>query len=132
MFSKMTVANRLYLGFGVILLILSAVTGVGVMKVQIINAALRANSEQHGSIQRYAINFRGSAHDRAIATRDVVLSASPEDRQRELATIDKLAGFYAKSAGPLQTLIQAPGASPEIGRLYAGIHFASGLKGIVV
>ena len=121
MFSKMTVAMRLYLGFGLILAVLVAVTAVAVFKVQIINGSLRANSETHAAVQRYAINFRGSAHDRAIAVRDVVLSASPGERQSEVAAIDRLAAFYAQSAGPLEALIRAPGASPELATLYAGI-----------
>jgi methyl-accepting chemotaxis protein len=122
-FSKATVSARLYLGFGLMLLILAAVTVVAMVKVQTINAALRVNSEQNALIQRYAINFRGSAHDRAIAVRDVVLAASAAHRQREQATIQELAAFYAGSAGPLEKLIAAHGAKePEIGRLYAGIQ----------
>lgn len=57
--SKATVSTRLYLGFGLMLLILAAVTVVAMVKVQTINAALRVNSEQNALIQRYAINFRG-------------------------------------------------------------------------
>ena len=121
MLSAMTVSKRLYLGFGLILAILMAVTAIAVVKVQIINDALRTNSEQYAAVQRFAINFRGSAHDRSIAVRDVVLSANPADRQRELAAIEQLAAFYAKSAGPLEALIGAPGASPELGRLYEAI-----------
>ncbi len=116
-----TVAQRLYFGFGLILAILMGVTAVAVVKVQIINNSLRVNSEQDAPIQRFAINFRGSAHDRSIAIRDVVLSANPADRQREVAAIDQLAAFYAQSAGPLEALIGKPGATPELGRLYAGI-----------
>ena len=121
MFSRMTVATRLYLGFGLILAVLVAVTTVAVFKVQVINESLRANSETNAAVQRYAINFRGSAHDRSIAVRDVVLSANPGDRQSEVAAIDRLAAFYANSAGPLEALIGAPGASPQLATLYAGI-----------
>ncbi len=119
--SRTTVATRLYLGFGLMLLLLAAVAITAMVKVQTIDAALRANSEQNAVIQRHAINFRGSAHDRAIAIRDVVLAATPDARQRELATIQDLAAFYAKSAGPLEQLINAPGAAPELAALYAGI-----------
>ncbi len=121
MFSRMTVSRRLYLGFGLILSILVAVTAIAVVKVQIINDSLRANSEVNASVQRFAINFRGSAHDRSIAIRDVVLSANPADRQREVAAIDTLAAFYASSAGPLEALISAPGASPNLAQLYSSI-----------
>ncbi len=119
--SQMTLGQRLYAGFGLILAVMAIVTIVAVVKVQAIDKALRANSEEHVAIQRYAINFRGSAHDRAIATRDVVLSATPADRQKEMATIDSLAKFYADSAGPLEKLIGREGDAAELGRLYGAI-----------
>ncbi len=120
--STMTVARRLALGFGLMLAILVVVALVALAKVQAIDAALRANSNDHAVVQRHAINFRGSAHDRSIAVRDVVLSASPAERQKERQAIDELAAFYARSAGPLEKLIAAPGASPELAQLYAGIR----------
>jgi len=120
-FSRMTVGQRLFGGFALILAILVAVTLIAMSKVSRIDTNLQGNNELHGPIQRYAINFRGSAHDRAIATRDVVLSANAADRQHEQATIDKLAAFYAESAGPLEKLIAAPGADPTLGQLYAGV-----------
>jgi methyl-accepting chemotaxis protein len=120
-FKSLTVAKRLYAGFGFILAILTAVTLVAIVKVGTIDVALRANSEQNLLVQRYAINFRGSAHNRSIAIRDVVLSNELPDRQRELADIKQLAEFYAQSAGPLEQLISAPGAPPELARLYADI-----------
>jgi len=89
--------------------------------VQAINTALKANSEEHAAIQRYAINFRGSAHDRAIAVRDVVLSASTTDRAREVATIARLASFYADSAGPLEKLLQTSTDAAKLRTLYGAI-----------
>ena len=74
---NLTVAKRLYLGFGLLLAILAAVTLVAIFKVHAINAALHANSDSHLLIQRAAINFRGSAHNRSIAIRDVVLAGTP-------------------------------------------------------
>lgn len=121
-FSRMTVTARLYAGFSLILALLVVVTGIAMAKVETINSALRANSEEHVQVQRYAINFRGSAHDRSIAVRDVVLSATPAERQKEIATIASLAAFYAKSAGPLEKLVAQPGAAPELARLYADIR----------
>ncbi len=120
-FARMTVGKRLYVGFGLVLAILVIVTAVAVTKVQAINAALKVNSEEHAQIQRFAINFRGSAHDRAIAVRDVVLSASADDRQREIATIDELAKFYADSAGPLEKLVATSLEKAELNTLYNGI-----------
>ena len=105
-----------------ILALLVVVTGIAMVKVERINGALRANSEEHVQVQRYAINFRGSAHDRSIAVRDVVLGSTSAERQKEIATIESLAAFYAESAGPLEKFVARPGAEPELARLYADIR----------
>jgi methyl-accepting chemotaxis protein len=120
-FSRMTLGKRLYTGFGLILGLMAIVTVLAMIKVQAIEAALRANSEEHAAIQRFAINFRGSAHDRSIATRDVVLAANAGDRQQEVAAIDSLAKFYADSAGPLEKLIGNTDDAAELGKLYGAI-----------
>lgn len=119
---NLTVRRRLAVGFGALLGVLVLVTALAVVKVQSIKAALQANSTEHALVQRYAINFRGSAHDRAIAVRDVVLSRTPEDRVRELGAIDRLAAFYADSAGPLEALAAASGDAREIQALYGAIR----------
>ena len=124
LFSRMTVAARLYAGFGLILALLIVVTGVAVVKVNRIDQALRDNNNIHVQVQRYAINFRGSAHDRSIAVRDVVLSPTPAERDKEIATIAALADFYAQSATPLEKLVNRVGAPPELAPLYAGIRSA--------
>ncbi len=121
-FNGMTVGKRLYVGFGALLAVLVVVTLVAIVKVQAMNAALKANSEEHAAIQRFAINFRGSAHDRAIAVRDVVLSGSAGDRQKEVAAIEQLARFYADSAGPLEKLLQTSADAAELRKLYGAIQ----------
>src|SRR5574344_2556858 len=123
-FSRMTVATRLYIGFGLMLALLVVVTAVAVVKVHRIDQALRDNSDIHVQVQRYAINFRGSAHDRSIAVRDVVLSPTPAERDKEIATIAALADFYAQSATPLEKLVHRVGAPPELAPLYEGIRNA--------
>jgi len=120
-FDRMTVRIRLYAGFGLLLAVLMVVTLVAIAKVQAINTALLANSEEHAAIQRFAINFRGSAHDRAIAVRDVVLSENEVDRRREVAAIEELARFYAASAGPLERLMQSSADAGELRSLYGAI-----------
>jgi methyl-accepting chemotaxis protein len=120
-FHQMTVRSRLALGFGSLLSVLVVVTAMAVVKVQSIKAALQANSAEHALIQRYAINFRGSAHDRSIAVRDVALSKSGDERARELAAIERLAKFYADSAGPLERLLDTSADSGELKPLYGAI-----------
>ena len=120
--SNMTVSKRLQLGFAIILTILAVVAGVAMLKVRTIEAALLANGQEHTQIQRFAINFRGSAHDRAIAVRDYVLASSVDLRRKEAATIDELAKFYAESAQPLEQLISQSADHAELMRLYGAIQ----------
>ena len=95
---QITVRQSLYLGFGAMIVVMLGVTLAAIIKVQAIESALKMISEQHAVVQRHAINFRGSAHDRAIAIRDMVLAESSADRQKEAAAISALAAFYAQSA----------------------------------
>ena len=119
---QLSVGKRLSLGFGLVLAILVVVTMIALVKVSVINTALHANSDEHTDLQRYAINFRGSAHDRAIAIRDVVLSASPAEQQKEVATIEDLARFYAESAKPLETLMAQSADQADLKRLYGAVQ----------
>jgi len=120
--SELKISSRLALGFGSVLFILSSVAGIAMLKVATIESALQANSQEHSQIQRHAINFRGSAHDRAIATRDYALAGSTELRQKEAATIEALARFYAESAQPLEQQISRSADSVELKRLYGAIQ----------
>lgn len=121
-FDRMTISKRLSIGFGLMLAILVGVTVVAIGKVRAIEAALQANGQEHSPIQRYAINFRGSAHDRSIAIRDVVLGAGETERRQELAAIDQLAKFYADSAAPLEKLIATSPDAADLKRLYGDIQ----------
>ncbi|WP_155831739.1 methyl-accepting chemotaxis protein [Hylemonella gracilis] len=121
-FAMMTVRRKLTVGFGAILLILVFLTLAGLREVGTIKQALEENSAKNSLIQRYAINFRGSAHDRAIAIRDVAASVSAEELRREIAEIERLTAFYAKSAVPLdQMLAQDRSVHPEVPKLLAAI-----------
>ncbi|WP_416885890.1 methyl-accepting chemotaxis protein [Marinospirillum sp.] len=102
----MTIAQRLYLGFAVILALLVAVTAVGVVKVGVIDTALTQVNDVDSRKQRYAINFRGSVHDRAIAIRDAVLVESSSERQIFLREIQRLEGFYQEAAGNMDRLFR--------------------------
>lgn len=122
MLERMTVVKRLFLGFGVLQAILIAVTLTGVFRVLSIEAALAENSLEHAPIQRFAINFRGSAHDRSIAIRDVVLAGTQEEVDRELRRIQDLAKFYADAAAPLERLLVTSANREELQRLYGAIQ----------
>ena len=77
--STMTIGKRLAFGFGLVLALMIALTGFGIQKVDFIERTLTEITDVNAVKQRYAINFRGSVHDRAISLRDVTLLESPAD-----------------------------------------------------
>lgn len=110
------ISHRLMAGFGLVILALLGMSIYSVIIARGIDSALTANATQNAAIQRAAINFRGSAHDRSIAVRDVVLAPSEEARKREIESIARLAVFYAKSAAQLDAVLKAASqVPPEVG-----------------
>jgi methyl-accepting chemotaxis protein len=95
--SGLSIKARIWLGFAAILMMMLAVTGIGTGRVIAISDGLAAIGDVNSVKQRYAINFRGSVHDRAISLRDVTL-VGDEDLKAVLAGIDKLSADYEKSA----------------------------------
>ena len=86
---------------------------VGIQRVQVIDSSLSEVNEGASLKQRYAINFRGSVHDRAIAIRDLVLAREPAALNTQLQNIERLNTFYQESAAPLDRLVAAANSSAE-------------------
>ncbi|WP_346621150.1 methyl-accepting chemotaxis protein [Blastococcus montanus] len=108
MLKRLSISRRLALGFLVVIVCMAGLTATGVWRVETINSHLTTINDLNSVKQRYAINFRGSVHDRAIALRDVVLRGDPDLIQQEIDEIDVLAAAYADSAGPMGELFADP------------------------
>jgi methyl-accepting chemotaxis protein len=96
--SKLRISQRLGLGFLVVILTMLLIAAVGVSRVDEIGERLSTVNDVNSVKQRYAINFRGSVHDRSIAVRDIVLARTPAEAQPEIALIDELETKYTDSA----------------------------------
>ena len=107
--NEISVAGRLTIGFAVIVAMMLVLTALSIVKVNAIEASLSRISDVNNVKQRYAINFRGSVHDRAIAVRDVTL-VPDGDLNAVVGLIDKLDKDYQQSAQPLDSLFSASGA----------------------
>src|SRR3954468_14474547 len=104
MLKRLSISRRLALGFLVVVLSMVGLTAVGITRVDTINDHLTTINDLNAVKQRYAINFRGSVHDRAIAGGDVVLARTPAELQTEIDLIEELTGKYTASAGPMDDL----------------------------
>ena len=107
------ISQRLMAGFGLVIVTLLGMSIYSMLIARGIDGALTTNAAQNAVIQRAAINFRGSAHDRSIAVRDVVLAPSDDARKKEIESITRLADFYAKSATQLDTVLKTAANVPS-------------------
>ncbi len=99
--------TRQIIGFGAILSLMVAITIFAGFEVRQINLNLSTISDKNSVVQRYAINFRGSVHDRAIAVRDVVLD-DEENLKADLLEIVRLEEFYEDSAVQMDKMFSDP------------------------
>ncbi len=104
---NLQIGQRLMLGFGVILVLMVGLAFFSERQVSNIQKSLATINDVNSVKQRYTINFRGSVHDRAINLRDVVLVGTTAEVDASVATIERLAEAYAKSAKPLDDLMAA-------------------------
>jgi len=102
----MTISKKLYASFSALLASTIILTAVGMVQVSKINDALTLINDVNGVKERYAINFRGSTHDRAIAVRDVTLVPAAE-LPEVISHIEHLEEAYSKSALPMDALFAA-------------------------
>ncbi|MDA3966689.1 MULTISPECIES: methyl-accepting chemotaxis protein [Helicobacter] len=107
---NMSLKAQLGIGFGSILLFMLILTIIGYSKVNFANNTLIQISDVNSVKQRYAINFRGSVHDRAIAVRDVVLlhDEDTQEMQKTIEEIKKLEAFYSESAMKMNEMATMP------------------------
>ena len=110
----LTIKAKIGLGFATILSMFAVVTAIGISRVNAISDSLTHIGDINSVKQRYAINFRGSVHDRAISLRDVVVVESPAELKEALADIARLSADYEKSAVLLDKMFhEVPDISPD-------------------
>ena len=99
------ISARVAIGFTTVLVLMLALTLISIYRVNSVNARLSVMNDFNSVKQRYAINFRGSVHDRAIRVRDITLVDAGE-RPQVLADISRLERFYAVSEIELDKMFE--------------------------
>ena len=105
--SKLKVKTRLAIGFGILVSLMMLLTILGIQKVNFIDSTLAEVTDVNSLKQRYAINYRGSVHDRAIAIRDVAIARSKNEVSTLESEIRKLEQFYNQSEQNMQNMFNA-------------------------
>ncbi|MGG7581576.1 HAMP domain-containing methyl-accepting chemotaxis protein [Rhizobium sp. Nf11,1] len=107
------IAVRLSLGFSFLVLLMAGLAIYSAVEVAKINSKLETINDVNSVKQRFAINYRGSVHDRAIAIRDVTLVTSADERKAAEALIDKLAATYAENEKRMADMIASPAGATD-------------------
>ena len=102
---KMSIRTRITITVGGGLLALLMINVIGVVRMREVNQQLREMTEVNSVKQRYAINVRGSVHDRSIRVRDYVLLGNASDQKVVLSEIEELEQFYLESEQLLNQMI---------------------------
>ncbi|MCG7532574.1 methyl-accepting chemotaxis protein [Psychrobium sp. MM17-31] len=119
----MTINLRLILGFSVVLMMMVVLTVIGISRVNFIDEQITQITDVNSVKQRYAINFRGSVHDRAIAVRDVVFARDSSELNKDIEDIRTLDSFYQKSATAMRQIMTSDmTVTSDERRIYAQIN----------
>ena len=102
---NMTIRHKLFAGFGLVLFMMVSLVIIGIQNVNYIDETLTEISDVNSVKQRYAINYRGSVHDRAIDIRDVVLATSNAEVKALARHINTLESFYVESQQAMTNMI---------------------------
>lgn len=105
--ATLTIRRRLTFGFGIILMLMLILTILGIQKVNFIDHTLSEITDVNSVKQRYAINYRGSVHDRAIAIRDIAIAMNDSQISDFEKEIKKLETFYADSERKMKTMMSS-------------------------
>ncbi|KPQ11523.1 MAG: methyl-accepting chemotaxis protein [Saliniramus fredricksonii] len=110
---KTGIAAKLAVAFAFVLALMAGLAWISVAEVGNLNRNLAEINNVNAVLQRHAINYRGSVHDRAIAIRDVVLHEDARAQNGQVALIDELAQFYAENERAMDALVAEIGLSDD-------------------
>lgn len=96
--SNTKISTRLTLGFSALLGLLVLLTAVGIYQVNQIDRDLTTIHDVNGTKLGFAVDMRGSVHDRAIALRDVVLTQDDTRLDALRSEMERLSSDYVTAS----------------------------------
>ena len=112
--SNTKISTRLTFGFSALLGLLVLLTAVGIYQVNQIDRDLTTINDVNGTKLGFAVDMRGSVHDRAIALRDIVLTQDDSRVDALLSEMESLSSDYVTaSEGEHQVTNEYPSGQEE-------------------
>lgn len=106
MFEHLKLSSKIGLGFGAVIFLMIILVVMGIVQMNFAKSRLQTMNDINVKKQRYAINFRGSVHDRAISVRDVVLLDDEVRLQAALDNIKRLEDFYNAASANMNEMLK--------------------------
>lgn len=106
MFEHLKLSSKIGLGFGAVIFLMIILVVMGIVQMNFAKSRLHTMNDINAKKQRYAINFRGSVHDRAISVRDVVLLDDEARLQAALDDIKRLEDFYNAASANMNEMLK--------------------------
>lgn len=106
MFEHLKLSSKIGLGFGAVIFLMIILVVMGIVQMSFAKSRLHTMNDINAKKQRYAINFRGSVHDRAISVRDVVLLDDGARLQAALDNIKRLEDFYNTASANMNEMLK--------------------------
>ncbi|WP_447554076.1 methyl-accepting chemotaxis protein [Vreelandella sp. EE22] len=116
------IGTRLAMGFSILLLFIVTLTAIGMWQVNQISRDLTEINDVNAVKQRYAIDWRGSVHDRAIALRDIVITTT-DGQYRTLADeMQRLQDSYQVASQGMAEITREESGPSQEARILESIH----------
>ncbi|AIA73847.1 chemotaxis protein [Halomonas campaniensis] len=112
-FSETNISTRLTFAFSTLLALLVLLTAIGIYQVNQIDRGLTSINDVNGAKQRFAVDMRGSVHDRAIALRDIVMTADASRLTTLNEEMRRLAANYDTAIESMQQVMGETDTTPQ-------------------
>jgi len=121
-FSETNISTRLTFAFSTLLALLALLTAVGIYQVNQIDRGLTAINDVNGAKQRFAVDMRGSVHDRAIALRDIVMTSDASRLTTLNEEMSQLAANYDTAIESMQRVMRETDTTPQEQSILSAIN----------
>ncbi|GAA3906380.1 methyl-accepting chemotaxis protein [Halomonas cibimaris] len=112
-FANAKIRTRLTVGFAILIVLMIIIATEGIFKVNQIDRNLTTINDVNDLKQSYAVDWRGSVHDRAIALRDIVLTEDSSDVRALKNDMQRLRSNYSEATEGMQKVLSEHAGSQK-------------------